>query len=200
VFARGSAANGMHLLATGHLVLTILAPQGTEHVLELIQAGDTFGEAAVLTKRPHPVTATAVTACDILHIDRKSLTTEIERDGNFAQTMIALLGEKLYRQSIALENLLFLRATGRVARFVLDCLTAMGAENARCVTLPARKGLIASQLNMTQEHFSRTLRELMTSGLIKVNGTIVDVIEFEKLRDMAGLMVAPGYAEASAHI
>jgi CRP-like cAMP-binding protein len=141
-----------------------------------------------------------VTACDILHIDRKTLTTEIERDGNFAQTMIALLGEKLYRQSIALENLLFLRATGRVARFILDRLklddAAFPASTIQLV-LPVRKGLIASHLNMTQEHFSRTLHELSTAAIIRVEGVNVEVIDIERLRDAAGVLRAEKSAQAA---
>ena len=200
VFARGSPANGMHLLATGHLMLTVQAPQGTEHVLELIQAGDTFGEAAGLNERPHPVTATAITACEILYIDRKTLTAEIERDGCFSQRMIALLGEKLYRQSIALENMLFLRAAGRVAQFILGRLKmddVMSPADTLRLALPVRKGLIASHLNMTQEHFSRTLRELSTDGIIRVDGAMVEVIDIEKLRDAAGVLPAETTLQAA---
>ena len=50
---------------------------------------------------------------------------------------------------------------------------------------------------MTQEHFSRTLRELTTTGPIRVDGGMVNVIELDKLRDGAGLMPAPEYARAA---
>ena len=200
VFSRGTSPTGIHVAASGQLKLTLDTRHGVEHVVELVPQCASFGEAALLSNRPHLVTAIAVTDCKVLHIGRRTVIAELERDKEFTRRMIGALSDRLYRQTSEMENVLFLKATGRVARFILDCLTSMGAENGRCVTLPAKKGLIASQLNMTQEHFSRTLRELTTSGLIKVNGTIVDVIEYEKLRDMAGLMVAPGNAEASARI
>lgn len=199
VFVRGSPASGIYIVASGHLMLSIPAPQGAEHVIDLKQRGDTFGEAAVLTRRPHLTTATAVTACEVLRIDRGALTGEIEQDGQFAQKMIALLGERLYRQTAALENLLFLRAAGRVARFIHDRLTLDDADtpgNAVTLELPVRKGLIASHLNMTQEHFSRTLHELSVAGTIKVDGVMVEVIDIEKLRDTAGVLLATAEAEA----
>ncbi len=193
VFARGSPAIGMHVLASGQLMLSIPTPMGTEHVIELIQKGDTFGEAAVLTQHPHRVTASAVTVCEILCIDRQTLAAEIEHDASFAQKMIVLLGEKLYRQSVELESMLFLRAAGRVARFILDRLTIGDAKSLTGsvqLALPVRKGLIASHLNMTQEHFSRTLHELSNTGIIRVDGVNVEVIDIEKLRDTAGALRA----------
>lgn len=188
VFARGAPATGLYVIATGHLVLSMQSPQGAEHVIELMQPGDSFGEAALLTGHAHLVTAAAVTACDLLRIDRQSLINAITHDREFALNVIATLSEQIYRQTGALENLLFLRASGRVARFIFARLKLDDTIAGHRVALPVRKGLIASHLNMTQEHFSRTLHELSTAGLIRVDGVMVDVIDIEKLRDAAGLL------------
>ena len=190
VFARGTPATGMYVIASGHLMLSMQSPQGADHVIELLQEGDSFGEAALLTRRPQLATATAVTACTLLRIDRRTLVGAIAQDGEFAINMIASLGERLYRQTGALENMLFLRAAGRVARFIFERLKADDPVACHRVVLPVRKGLIASHLNMTQEHFSRTLHELSATGLIRVEGVMVDVIDIEKLRDAAGLLRA----------
>jgi CRP/FNR family transcriptional regulator, dissimilatory nitrate respiration regulator len=197
VFACGAAATGIHVVTSGQLKLCLETSEGVEHVVELIKEGDTLGEAASLTNRSHLVTATAMTTCRLLHIDRCTLNAELERDPALARRIIAALSDRLYQQTSALENVLFRKATGRVARFILDRLTADGARTSRRVALSVRKGLIASHLNMTQEHFSRTLRELTIAGLIKVDGVNVDVIQVDKLRDTAGLIRAPQYLAAA---
>jgi len=197
VFGRGTSATGIYVVTSGQLKLCLETPQGAEHVVELLQPDDSFGEAELLTDRSHRVTATAVTDCRLLHIGRQALMAELELDKAFARRVIGTLSERLYRQTSELENVLFLKATGRVARFILDRLKLHGARTSRRVALPVRKGLIASHLNMTQEHFSRTLRELTTTGLIRVDGTMVDIIEVDKLRDVAGLMPAPVYLQAA---
>lgn len=197
VFGRGASATGIYVVVSGQLRLSLDTPQGAEHVVELIQEGDSFGEAELLTNRPHLVTAIAVSDCKLLHIGRQTLLVELERDKVLARRIIDTLSDRLYRQTSALENVLFLKASGRVARFILDRLKLEGAKTRQRVTLPVKKGLIASHLNMTQEHFSRTLRELTTTGLIRVEGVMVDVIEVDKLRDTAGLMMTPEYARAA---
>jgi len=50
------------------------------------------------------------------------------------------------------------------------------------VTLPAKKGVIASRLNLTQEHFSRILHELMARKLIDVDGRTVYIPDASRLR------------------
>jgi CRP-like cAMP-binding protein len=50
------------------------------------------------------------------------------------------------------------------------------------VTLPTNKGVIASRLNLTQEHFSRILHELSEKGLIVVEGRKIHIPDVGKLR------------------
>ncbi|MDV7395495.1 helix-turn-helix domain-containing protein, partial [Arthrospira platensis SPKY1] len=51
------------------------------------------------------------------------------------------------------------------------------------VRLPTNKGTIASRLNLTQEHFSRVLHDLIDSGLIEVEGRTIHIVDIERLRD-----------------
>jgi CRP-like cAMP-binding protein len=53
------------------------------------------------------------------------------------------------------------------------------------VTLPAAKRAIASQLNLSAEHLSRMLRELMAQGLIDVRARKVGIPDVRRLRDWA---------------
>jgi CRP-like cAMP-binding protein len=198
VFDRGATATGIYVVSSGQLKLSLEMPQGTEHVVELLHEGDSFGEAALLTNLPHLVTATAVTASSLLHIARQALMSGLERDPELARRIIKRLSDRLYHQTGALENVLFLKASGRVARYILDQLTTDDAGVDRRVALPVRKGLIASHLNMTQEHFSRTLHELTVTGLIRVEGGTVDILEMDKLRDAAGRVFALGHSRAAA--
>ena len=50
------------------------------------------------------------------------------------------------------------------------------------VTLPTNKGIIASRLNLTQEHFSRILHELTELGLIVVEGRKIHIPDIDRLR------------------
>ena len=60
---------------------------------------------------------------------------------------------------------------------------ADGAAPRREVLLSAGKGVLASRLNMTPEHFSRVLHDLSVDGLIAVEGKTVRIIDIERLRN-----------------
>ena len=53
-------------------------------------------------------------------------------------------------------------------------------------TPPTNKGVIASRLNLTQEHFSRILHELTELGLIVVEGRKIHIPSVAKLRQHEG--------------
>jgi CRP-like cAMP-binding protein len=72
--------------------------------------------------------------------------------------------------------------TQRVSAYLLDHLPERSAAERPAVTFPAQKGIIASQLNLTQEHFSRILHELIIAGIIEVRGRVVRILNAGELR------------------
>jgi CRP-like cAMP-binding protein len=54
------------------------------------------------------------------------------------------------------------------------------------VTLPTSKAIVASRLNVTPEHFSRILHDLVEAGLIEVDGRDMKIIDVEGLRNHRG--------------
>lgn len=50
------------------------------------------------------------------------------------------------------------------------------------VTLPTNKGVIASRLNLTPQHFSRILHELTQAGLVEVDGRTIHITDLDRLR------------------
>ncbi len=185
VVSRGEPATAVHVVAAGQLKLTIESPEGDEHVIEIVQQGESFGDAAILSNRNHFVTASAVSTCRLLNVTRQTLLAEVARDQEFSRRLSRNLGESVYRHTRDLESFLFYNAMSRVARFLLDQLNRQGAEGGGRVRLPAHKSLIASRLNMTKEHFSRTLRSLRQSGEIKVSGATIDVLNVAGLHQIA---------------
>ncbi|HUF81310.1 MAG TPA: helix-turn-helix domain-containing protein, partial [Burkholderiales bacterium] len=69
-----------------------------------------------------------------------------------------------------------------VASYLLSCLPRVMNGSPAVAVLPAKKGIIASRLNLTHEHFSRILRELTAAGLIEVRGRDVIIRDVGRLR------------------
>jgi len=53
------------------------------------------------------------------------------------------------------------------------------------IKLPFDKKIIASKLNLTQEHFSRILWELSSDGLIDIDGKYINIKNISRLTEFS---------------
>jgi CRP-like cAMP-binding protein len=186
LFRRGEPCTGFHIVVYGQIKLSLQDPRGAERVVELIGPGQSFGEAVMFLEKPYMVGAMALADTKLLHVKRETVFSEIDLGPRFARRMIAGLSYRLHHLMMELEMVTFKSGTQRVIGYLLRNVDEV--SDARCieVTLSAQKNIIASRLNITQEHFSRILHELATSGLIEVHGRTIRITDREKLSAFDG--------------
>jgi predicted acylesterase/phospholipase RssA/CRP-like cAMP-binding protein len=94
VFRQGDAGDGLYLVASGRLRVT-LAAEGAERVLHDLGRGSVVGEIALLTDRPRTATVRAVRDSD-LHLLRAPVFRELaERTPALMSEMMRLLADRL---------------------------------------------------------------------------------------------------------
>ena len=179
LYRRGDASSGLFALDTGQVKLSLHSDRGDERVVELVQPGTIFGESALFSGRPHILTAEALIDSQLVHLPKDLLLLEMERDQRFSRAVMTLLGTALYRRLSEFEEYVLASGTERVISFLLRGQNGDAVRD--CVTLPANKGIIASRLNLTHEHFSRILRDLTEAGLIHVQGREVHILNRKRL-------------------
>lgn len=182
LFDRGEPARGIYLVVYGDIRLISTTSARGSRLTGMAHAGQSFGEPVLFLERPTLVRAQA--ACDalVLMVPGEAVFAELGRNPKFARQMIAGLSRRV--QSLVSE--LDQQALGSgSARFV--AYLARQAQGAQSLswTLPATKSQIASQLNVTPEHFSRILRDLAAAGLLEVQGRRIVVPDMERLRQGA---------------
>lgn len=183
LFNRGDPSNGFYVLIYGQVKLAFTSSQGAEKVVEIIGPGQSFGEAVMFLDKPYVVSAQALMDSMLLHVSKKVVFEELEREPGFAKKMIAGLSLRLHRLISDLEAYSLRSGAQRVIGYLLrDEQEAGAGKGPLRVTLPASKGTIASRLNLTPEHFSRILHELAETGLISVEGREVTILDVERLR------------------
>ncbi len=183
LFHRGDPVSGFHAIVYGQVKLAFVSAGGDEKVVEILGPGQSFGEAVMFMRRPHVVTAQALADSLLLYVDREAVFDEIKHDPDFAARMIAGLSRRLHQLVGDLEAYSMRSGTERVIGYLLSTGAEGVPEQGACsVTLSTTKGVVASRLNLTQEHFSRILHDLTTAGLIKVQGRTVHIVDVERLR------------------
>ena len=183
LFHKGDPAEGFYLVVYGQVKLAFTSPQGGDKVVEIIGPGMSFGEAVMFLEKPYPVYAQALADWMLLHVSRNAVFHEVERNPQFARKMLGGLSRRLHGLVSDVEAYSLRSGAQRVIGYLLrDDTLAEGGPRAVSITLPTNKGVIASRLNLTPQHFSRILHELTEAGLIRVDGRSVHVPDVNRLR------------------
>ena len=96
--------------------------------------------------------------------------------------MLAGLSFRLHRMVHYVESFSLRSSTQRVIGYLLQSLEEIETGQDIHINFPANKNVIASNLNITPETFSRILHLLSDKGLIEVNGKEVCIKDIAKLR------------------
>jgi CRP-like cAMP-binding protein len=188
LFRRGDPVAGTYIVATGRVKLSFVSPSGVEKVVEIIDPGQSFGEAVMFLDVPHVVSAQALADSLLLLVPKEVLFENIDGDPGFARRMLAGLSRRLHQLVADVEAYSTRSGTERLIGYLLhDCAgrgedAAGELQGAIDIELPVAKGVIASRLNLTQEHLSRILHDLSALGLIEVHGRRIHVSDVERLR------------------
>ena len=181
LFHKGDSPTGFYLVVYGQVKLAISSSQGSEKVVDILSQGQTFGEAVMFMERPYMVYAQALKDSQLLLIAKNAILDELEKDPKLGRKMIASLSMRLHHLITDVEAYSLHSGRQRIIGYLLRETTDTDAT-ALTITLPTSKGVIASRLNLTQEHFSRILHELTEAGLIVVEGRRITIPDVPKLR------------------
>lgn len=187
LFHKGDTCTGFHLIVYGQVKLAFTSPAGGEKVVEILSQGQTFGEAVMFMEKPYLVYAQALTDSLLLHISKAVIMEELEGDPKLGRKMIAGMAMRLHHLITDVESYSLHSGRQRIIGYLLrelpeDSLNAVNVA----ITLPTNKGIIASRLNLTQEHFSRILHELTDLKLIVVEGRKIHIPNVARLRQHEG--------------
>jgi CRP-like cAMP-binding protein len=197
LFRRNDPSQGLYFVGSGQVKLSIQTPAGAELVVGLIGPGESFGESTMFLGLPHTVGGEVLVNSRLVHVPARAIFAEVKRNPEFARRVILALSTRLHHLIAGLEGYTLRSGTQRVLSYLLAQL-GEDAGPRPVITLRAQKRIIASQLNLTQEHFSRILHELISRGLIEVRGKVVTVLDPDALRaEVAGAAPAKTYASAN---
>lgn len=183
---KGDVCDGLHIILFGQVKLAVPTPKGHEKVIRIAGPRDTFGESEMFLNQNYMMTAEALSDAKLLHMSKMTVLQALHVDAEFAQRMLASLSGRLNRLMGEVEGYTLRSGTQRVVDYLVSLLPKDSVTGEISIALPTKKGIIASQLNLTHEHFSRILHSLGDNGLIEVKGRTVKIIDFQRLRMVAG--------------
>lgn len=184
LFHRGEPCTGFHAVVFGQIKLMLVSPMGVEKVVRVIEAGDSFGEALMFLDKPYIVSAQALSDSLVLHVGKAALVSELDRRPQLARKMLAGLSQRLHNLMSDVEAYSLRSGTQRVIGYFLQGGESL--NDGHQFRLQTSKTVIASRLNLTPEHFSRILHDLVDHGLIAVKGRDITLLDVKALSTYTG--------------
>ncbi len=183
LFHEEDPANAMYAILEGTVKLVRYSPDGRETIVHLAQENMFIAEAALFMGH-YPVTAITENDVKALQLSRETVFALMEKHPEFLRLMFDAMAAWLKRMVDKVDELTLHDASARLASYLLrqgDC----DEKTNECVTitLPMKKGDLATMLNMKQATLSRALRKLQDDDIIQVNGkklTLTNIIELRK--------------------
>lgn len=182
IMHHGTPASSLWLVLSGWVALMRQTPDGKETVIGLCTAGDVFGEAALFAHANYPYSAVALSdQTELASVAAPILREMIEQHSDFSSHVMSILGDRIAKAQLKVEQMSTLTAAQRLGCFLLR-LCQNTPRGPKILHMPVEKNIIASFLGMKPETLSRSFQHLGEVG-IKVAGANVTVANVEDLRD-----------------
>lgn len=165
IFHEGDTAEQILVLHRGRAKLVRYSPEGREFVLDILNAGDIYGEQRMFTGLPHEVTCITLEPCQYCEILRPQIEALILREPVVGIKLLEALGRKYSRASHLQEILSINDAGARLAAFLLHRGRTLQAD-----TIHLARSSIAAAINLRPETISRKLNDMARAGLVTLAG------------------------------
>ena len=133
IFAKGSPGQCLMAVLRGRVKISSLSVGGKEVVFAIFNAGDIFGEIAVLDSEERSADATAMTECELLVLDRRDFLPVLEGHADLCMILLRILCRRLRQTTEQVEDVMFLDFESRVAKVLLS--SSRGSVCARFTAL-----------------------------------------------------------------
>jgi CRP-like cAMP-binding protein len=166
IFAQGDSSDAVFYIQKGKVRLTVVSESGKEATIGILNEGDFFGEGCLTGQPVRMCSATAMTDCSVMRIDKTYMMEVLHREHALSDMFVAYLLTRNIRYEEDLVDQLFNSSEKRLAR-VLLLLAHFGKEGKHEVAVPKiSQETLAEMVGTTRSRVSFFMNRFRKLGLI----------------------------------
>jgi CRP-like cAMP-binding protein len=187
VFLKGDQGGAMMAVLRGRIRICAYSAEGREVVLNVIQAGEVFGEIAMIDGGDRTADAFAMEPTDLLVLQRRDFLPFLERNPQVCVRLLEVMCKRLRWTSEQLEDVNFLDLRSRLAKRILYLIDHQGEAVLQSGTQGVRisQHMLASMIGTSREAVNKQLRSWEEQGLIDVRRGSITLLDRRRLHDVA---------------
>jgi len=181
IFSKGDPGNSLFAVVSGTVKISISSPDGRNAILNLIGAGEIFGEVALLDGLSRTADATANTNCELFIVDRREFIPFVRSQPALAMKFIELLCTRLRWTSDQVEQVILQNLPGRLASALLRLTEKYkAAPQGRTIAITQQE--ISEMVGMTRESINKQLRAWAARSWVRLEHGAIVVLQAEPLQ------------------
>jgi CRP-like cAMP-binding protein len=192
IFAKGSPGQCLMAVLRGSVKISSLSVGGKEIVFAIFNAGDIFGEIAVLDGEERSADATAMTECELLVLDRRDFLPVLEGHADLCMILLRILCRRLRQTTEQVEDVMFLDLESRVAKALLQLVERVGlrALHSPSVELHVSQRELGNMAGGSRESVNKIFQNWYRRGLINLSKGSITIHNVEAIARAAASCLA----------
>jgi CRP/FNR family transcriptional regulator len=182
LFWEGDPCSGLYIIQAGSVKLFRISPQGRQHIVRVLQEGDTCNEVPVFDGGANPVNVEALEETTVWVVEAEAVQALMRKDPEFMHKTVQNLARMMRHLVKLVSEMAFYQVTHRLARLIseIPAEELLGTGGARWT-----QDQLAARLGTVREVVARSLRELERSGAIDVENRRILIKDSDVLQQWA---------------
>jgi CRP/FNR family transcriptional regulator, cyclic AMP receptor protein len=185
VFSQGEPAEHLFYVQKGKVKLTVVSKRGKQVVVAVLGVGDFFGEGCMAGQSLRMATASAVSDCSIVRLEKQSAIRVLHDKQAFSEFFLRYMLSRNIRIEQDLVDQLFNSSEKRLARVLLllakfgkDAKPELVIPKVSEATLSEIVGIPLSQVSFLMNKF-RKLGFIGDDGGLEVHSSLLNIVLHE---------------------
>jgi CRP/FNR family transcriptional regulator len=169
VFVEGEQPRGVYCLCAGRVKLSTCSSDGRTVIIGIATAGDVLGMRALLSEKPHDLTAETLEPTQFSFIRKDDFLGFLRRNGDVSLRLAQKLSNELYEAYRGVRDVALKQACERLAELLLRFCHTHGKPTPDGIWLPINLSQeeLAAMIGVSRRTLTRTLAKLKRLGLIE---------------------------------
>jgi CRP/FNR family transcriptional regulator, cyclic AMP receptor protein len=188
LFAQGQAPQGIFVLCTGSVKLSISATNGRTIIEKIAEPGEELGLAATVSGKPYEMTAETIDPCQVNFVKRDDFLRFLKDDVEACLKVAEQLSEKYYDARKEVRSLeLSHSAVEKLAKLLLEWSSKNGeaARPETRLTLRLTQEEISQLIETSRETVTRLFAEMKKRQIVQWKGSTLVIRNMAALREIA---------------
>lgn len=170
IYKEGDRSLYYFQIMSGKVKLNTYNEEGKEFIQNILGKNQSFGDPLLFIERLYPTNAVCLEATEIIRMPKNNFIEMLQKHPDLSLEMNACLSQRLYYNSLMVRNMASNNPIHRL-RGLMDYLKSYyDGDCEQCFPVELTRQQIADLTGLRVETVIRTVKKMLTEGIIKIDG------------------------------